>query len=167
MRSKVSMIAAIVAILAAGAGAAAADPPDAGVLVLGRSLGGVGLGMTVGQVEARWGHASRRCRSCPRPTLLFNSVPFRPEGAAVELAAGRVSAVYTLWAPAGWHTAEGVQVGESATEATAVYGPLGRVRCKGYYGLTIRSAHAVNVVYVVGTDVWGLGLLRRGANVCR
>jgi hypothetical protein len=123
--------------------------------------------MTVPQLERAWGRAYGRCRSCARPTLYFNLFAFRPEGAGVELSKGRVSAVFTLWGPAAWHTAEGVRIGESATEATATYGPLTRVECDGYYALTIGSRTAVNAIYVVGTDVWGLGLLRRGAPVCR
>lgn len=137
------------------------------MLVLGRSLGGVRLGMTVPQVERTWGRAYGRCRSCRRPTLYFNLFAFRPEGAGVELTKGRVGAVFTLWAPRAWRTAEGVQIGDSATTATATYGPLTRVQCRGYYALTLRSRRAVNAIYVVGTDVWGLGLLARGAPVCR
>jgi len=135
--------------------------------VLGTSLGGVTLGMTTAQVERTWGRAYGRCRSCARPTLLFNFFAFRPEGVGVELTRGRVSAAFTLWAPGAWQTAEGVQIGESATSVTAIYGPLSRVQCRGYYALTIRSRGAVNAIYVVGDDVWGLGLLGRRAPICR
>jgi hypothetical protein len=166
MRLRVSIIAAVLAMAAASA-SAAAGPPGAGELVLGTSLGGARLGMTVPQLEHAWGRAYGRCRSCSRPTLYFNLFAFRPEGAGVELTKGRVSAVFTLWAPGAWHTAEGVRVGESATAATATYGPLTRVACRGYYALTISSRSAVNAIYVVGTDVWGLGLLARGVPVCR
>ena len=162
-----SVIAAVAAIAAAAASPAPAGPPGAGELVLGRNLGGVRLGLTVPQLERAWGRAYGRCRSCKRPTLYFNLFAFRPEGAGVELRKGRVSAVFTLWGPGAWHTAEGVRVGESATAATATYGPLERVPCDGYYALTIGSRTAVNAIYVVGTDVWGLGLLRRGTPVCR
>ena len=78
-----------------------------------------------------------------------------------------MDAVFTLWAPGAWSTAEGVRIGESASTVTATYGPLERVQCRGYYGLTLRSRGAVNAIYVVGENVWGLGLLGRGAPVCR
>jgi hypothetical protein len=149
----------VAAVALVSTGAASAGPPGAGTLVLGTSLGGVKLGMTTAQVERTWGRAYGRCRSCARPTLLFNFFAFRPEGAGVELRRERVSAIFTLWAPGAWQTAEGVGIGESASTVTATYGPLTRVQCRGYYALTIRSRGAVNAIYVVGEDVWGLGLL--------
>ena len=38
-------------------------------------------------------------------TWYFNYRPFDQHGLAVELTDGRVSAVYTLWQPAGWRDA--------------------------------------------------------------
>src|SRR5687767_8268793 len=104
MTLRVSAIAAVMAIVLAAASTAAAGPPGAGVLVPGRSLGGLRLGMTLAQVEAAWGRAYGRCRSCARPTLFFNLYAHRPEGAGVELRRGRVSTVFTLWAPGAWQT---------------------------------------------------------------
>ena len=155
------------AIAAAPASSASAGPPGAGTLVLGTSLGGVRLGMTLDQLERTWGRAYGRCRGCARPTLYFNLFAFRPEGAGVELTRGRVSAVFTLWAPGAWRTAEGVEIGESAAGVTATYGPLKRTQCRGYYALTLPSRRAVNAIYVVGDEVWGFGLLARDSRVCR
>jgi hypothetical protein len=166
MRLRVSVIAATVAT-AALAGSATAGPPGAGTLVLGTSLGGVRLGMTLDQLERTWGLAYGRCRGCPRPTLYFNLFAFRPEGAGVELARDRVSAVFTLWAPGAWRTAEGVEIGENVAGVTATYGPLKRTQCRGYYALTLPSRRAVNAIYIVGDEVWGFGLLARDAAVCR
>ena len=70
---------AIVAATAAVAAPATAGPPGAGTLVLGTSLGGARLGMTVAQLEKTWGRAYGRCRGCARPTLYFNLFAFRPE----------------------------------------------------------------------------------------
>jgi hypothetical protein len=161
--------AAIVAAILIGltGGDARGSPPDAGVLVPGTSLGGVRLGWTLAHVEALWGRAYGRCRSCRRETLYFNRYAFRPEGAGVELDRGRVTAVFTLWAPAAWRTAEGLRIGEPSTRVEATYGPTPRARCSGYRALTIDAAAAQTVVYVVGGEVWGFGLLRRGAPVCR
>jgi len=160
------VIAATVAT-AAFAASATAGPPGAGTLVLGTSLGGVRLGMTLDQLEQTWGLAYGRCRGCARPTLYFNLFAFRPEGAGVELARDRVSAVFTLWAPGAWRTAEGVEIGENVAGVTATYGPLKRTQCRGYYALTLPSRRAVNAIYVVGDEVWGFGLLARDAPVCR
>jgi hypothetical protein len=164
---RVSTIAALLAIAGAVASSAPAGPPGAGTLVLGTSLGGVRLGMTLEQLARTWGRAYGRCRGCARPTLYFNLFAFRPEGAGVELRRGRVSAVFTLWAPGAWRTAEGVEIGENVAAVTATYGPLRRTQCRGYYALTLRSRGALNAVYVVGDEVWGFGLLARGAPVCR
>jgi hypothetical protein len=164
---RVSAIGAAAAIALAAATAATAGPPGAGVLVPGRTLGGLRLGMTLAQVEAAWGRAYGRCRSCMRPTLYFNLYAYRPEGAGVELRRGRVSAVFTLWAPGAWETSRGLRIGDSAAEATATYGPMARTACRGYHALTLTSRRAVTAVYVVGTEVWGFGLLARGTPVCR
>jgi hypothetical protein len=123
--------------------------------------------MTLSQVEAAWGRAYGRCRSCVRTTLYFNLYAHRPEGAGVELRRGRVFAVFTLWAPGAWETTRGLRIGDSAAEATATYGPLARTACRGYHALTLTSRRAVTAVYVVGTEVWGFGLLARGTPVCR
>src|SRR5262245_48979703 len=162
-------VSVIVATLATALVAATADagPPGAGVLVPGKSLGGVRLGMTVPQVEAVWGGAWGRCRGCARPTLYFNMYAFRPEGAGVELRRGRVSAVFTLWAPGAWETRNGLRIGDSEAQATAFFGPLPRTACRGYAALTLRSHRAVTAVYLVDGDVWGFGLLDRAAPVCR
>jgi hypothetical protein len=158
-----------VATLAAGllGGAAHASPPDAGVLVPGTSLGGVRLGWTLAQVEAVWGRAYGRCRSCRRETLYFNRYAFRPEGAGVELEQGRVTAVFTVWAPPAWRTDEGLRIGEPSRRVVATYGAKPDTRCAGYRALAIDTASAQSVVYVVRGEVWGFGLVRRGTPVCR
>jgi hypothetical protein len=163
---RVCVIVAVLATALAGA-TAQAGAPGAGVLVPGTSLGGVRLGMTVPQVEGVWGRAYGRCRSCVRPTLYFNMYAFRPEGAGVELRGSRVSAVFTLWAPGAWETKNGLRIGDSAAQATALFGPLPRRPCRGYEALTLRSRRAVTAVYLVDGDVWGFGLLDRAAPVCR
>jgi hypothetical protein len=165
--ARVSAIAATVAIALAAAAAAAAGPPGAGVLMPGTSLGGVRLGMTLGQVEAAWGRAYGRCRSCERPTLYFNMYAHQPEGAGVELRRGRVAAVFTLWGPRAWHTADGVRIGDGVASVTATYGPMRRTSCRGYYALTLDSRPGRTAVYVVDNEVWGFGLLARGVPVCR
>jgi hypothetical protein len=164
-RARSCSILAFAALLVAGP--AAAGPPGAGVLVPGQSLGGVRLGQTQAHVERTWGRAYGRCLSCTQPTLYFNLYAFRPEGAGVELRRNRVAAIFTLWAPGAWRTAQGLEIGDAASRATSIYGPLARTQCKGYYGLTLRSRRAVTVVYVVRTDVWGFGLLAPGVPVCR
>jgi len=147
--------------------AATAAPPEAGVLVAGRSLGGVKLGETAARVEAAWGTRHGLCRSCTIRTWYFNLVPFQPGGAGVELRRGRVDAVFTIWAPHAWHDLRGLRIGDAAADVTGAYGPLRRVDCGDYAALTLASRRAVTAFYLVGEKVWGFGLLSRRASVCR
>jgi hypothetical protein len=166
MRACPLVLAAAVALVVAAAGLAA--PPRAGVLEPGRSLGGVHLGWTAAQVAGVWGPTFGRCRDCAVETRYYNRVPFVPDGAAVELRAGRVTAVRTIWAPREWHTDRGVYVGEPERRVRTAHGRFRRHACSGYDGLVLPVAAAGrSVVYVVDGKVWGFGLLGRGAPVCR
>lgn len=165
MRRLALVTAVIVSVLPAAAGAA---PPEAGTLVPGDSLGGVELGMTLAQVEAVWGPRHGRCRSCTAPTWYFNRVPFRPEGAGVTLRDGRVSAVFTVWAPRGWHTVRGLYVGEREARIRSAHGAARRRPCGSTVAYELRAdGRFRSVVYVVGGKIWGFALLERGERVCR
>jgi hypothetical protein len=146
--------------------AAAAAPPRAGVLVPGRSLGGIAIGASPRSVLRTWGADFGICRNCRRQTWYFTYAAFQPQGAGVEFRAGRVSAVFTLWSPPGWR-ARGVTIGDPVSEITTVFGPLDRRDCSGYYALLLPEGRAVAVFYVVGEKVWGLGLSRAGSQPCR
>lgn len=163
---RASAIAAAAAALAATPAAAA--PPSPGVLVPGKTLGELALGATKARVESEWGLAYGVCRTCSPETWFFNYYAFRPQGAAVVFdAKGRAQALLTLWAPDGWRTAQGLRMDEPVASVTAVYGPLDRTECEGYYALTLPARRAVTAFYVWRERVWGFGLLRRGARVCR
>jgi hypothetical protein len=160
-------VVAVVAVVAAvAAGVSRAAPPDAGVFVPGRSLGGVTLGSSLDDVVAAWGRAYGRCRGCAAETLYFNRFAFRPEGAGVELRRGRVVAAFTLWAPAGWRTAQGLAIDEPELRLRSTYAPLQRTACRGYEAFTLPGSGARSAVYVVDGRVWGFGLLARGHAVC-
>jgi hypothetical protein len=150
------------------AGTAAAAPPKTGVLVPGRSLGGVSLGMTPAQVRAEWGSRHGVCRDCgARTTWYFNRERFHPQGTGVELRGGRVVAVFTLWKPPGWRTSAGLVLGEPEARITETYDALTRVECGGYAALTMRTSRAVTAFYVYEGRLWGFGLGRPDALVCR
>jgi hypothetical protein len=85
------------------AATAAAGLPKAGVLVPEQSLGGARLGESPRAVRAALGTFYGRCRGCPRRTWYFTYAPLDKHGLAVEFTGGRVSGLYTLWRPAGWH----------------------------------------------------------------
>lgn len=132
----------------------------------GQSLGGVRLGWTLTQVVGVWGRAYARCRGCARETVYFTRYAFRPQGAAVELTGGRVTAAFTMWAPPGWRTSAGLRMGDPVARIATLYGRPQRTRCRGADAYRLRDGRAQSVVYVVDERVWGLALLARGHPVC-
>jgi hypothetical protein len=149
----------------AGSGAAAALP-NPGVLVPGRSLGGVTLGMTKAQVRRAWGTRFGRCRACSDETWYFNYRPFEPQGAGIVFRRGRVVRVFTLWQPEGWRTTEAVLLGAPEGDVTDTYGALVRRRCVRYTALLMRAERAQTAFYVYDGELWGFGLTRPGASPC-
>jgi hypothetical protein len=148
------------------ASAAAAALPQTGVFVPGRSLGGVRLGETTSAVREALG-AHGVCIGCATTTWYFNYRPFNQRGLAVEFARSRVSAVYTLWQPAGWRASKGLELGVVEAQLTTSTGPLVNVVCPGYDARVADGPQARSVYYVVQGKLWGFGLLRTHANPCR
>jgi len=161
-----ALLVATVAALA-GASAAAAAPPRAGVLDPGRSLGGLQLGATQQQVKAAWGTSFGRCRKCSTPTWYYNYRPYKPRGAGVSFRGGRVEAIFTLWAPPGWRTPSGLRIGDPSSKISTLYGPLSRTPCGEYAALVLPMRGGVNVFYVSNRKLWGFGLLNFLVNPCR
>ena len=141
--------------------------PKSGALDPGRSLGGVRLGETAAATRAALGTFYGVCDGCARTTWYFTYRAFDQHGLAVELTAGRVSAVYTLWQPAGWHAPRGLQLGAAQGQITALAGTLLPIACSGYEALVRDSSTARTVYYVVDAKLWGFGLLRPSENPCR
>jgi hypothetical protein len=164
--ARAGAFAAAVLLLGLLPGSGRAAPPDAGVFLPGRSLGGISLGASRADVVAAWGRAFGRCRSCRRETLYFNRFAFRPEGAGVELRAGRVVAVFTLWSPRGWRTAQGLRLDEPLLRLEATYRPLHRLRCPGYEAFVLPGSGSRSVAYAVERRVWGFALIAGGRSVC-
>jgi hypothetical protein len=143
-----------------------AAPPDPARFELGKSLGGVRIGMTGGDVLKAWGARHGVCRSCPNRTWYFNYTPFTPQGAGVVFREGRVVHVFTVWRPSGWRTLEGLALGAPASEVSRIYGSLDRRACTGYYALLKPEKRAVSVFYVFRDKVWGFGLTLPNASPC-
>ena len=74
--------------------------------------------------------------------------------------------VFTLWAPPGWRTKEGLRIDEPLLRLEATYRPLRRTACRGYDAYVLPGSGARSVVYVLDDRVWGFALLRRGRPVC-
>lgn len=141
--------------------------PHAGVVLPGKSFGGLELGATPAQVRAAWGTRYGVCRRCKQRTWYFNETPFEPQGAGVEFRGGRAFAYFTLWQPPGWRTTEGLKVGEPEARVSAVYGVLARTSCGSYDTLRIRRAGVDTHVYIRQGTVYGFGLSRAAARPCR
>ena len=160
----------LVAVCAAAlviSGSAAAALPRQGVLVPGRSLGGVRLGEPAKQVRATLGTSFGVCRACAATTWYFTYRRFDRRGLAVELTGGRVSAVYTLWRPNGWTAPRGLRLGAIEAQITALAGATIPIVCSGYEARVSDDARARTVYYVVRGKLWGFGLLKPRANPCR
>jgi hypothetical protein len=155
------------AVLACATGSAAAAPPRDGVLVPGRSLGGVHLGDSAGTIRTRLGRDYGVCRGCATTTWYFTYRPFDRHGLAVELHGGRVSGVYTVWKPSGWSTSGGLRLGASELELPTLAGPLVPIVCSDYDARIVDGATTRTVYYVLRGRLWGFGLLRAHADPCR
>jgi hypothetical protein len=146
---------------------AAAAPPGAGVLVPGRSLGGIELGATKAAVERAWGRAYGVCRSCVRETWYFNYYAFQPAAIGVEFERGRVVALYTLYSPPGWRTPGGAVLGGRIDDVRAIHPAATRVQCVGYFALRLRRGGSHTVFYGLGDRLWAFALQRRDLPICR
>ncbi len=160
-------LAAAIALALALALPAAAAPPGAGVLVPGRSLGGLELGATKAEVERRWGRAYGVCRNCVRETWYFNYFAFQPRGAGVEWRDGRAVALFTIFQPLGWRTPKGLKLNDPTARITGMYGPLSALGCGSYSVLTLNAPSTTTAFYVLGDRLWAFGLSRPGIALCR
>ena len=162
-------IAAAVAVaLALSAPAAAVTrPPQAGVVIPGRSLGGLELGTTRAGVERIWGRAYGACKDCRHETRYYNYFAFQSKGVGVEFRAGKVAAIFTLNRPDGWHTNRGLELGDPESRVTSLYGALVRRQCGGYSVLVLPGDRASTSFYVLDDRLWAFGLSRPGLPLCR
>jgi hypothetical protein len=152
------------AVLAAALALAA--PPKHGVLVPGRSLGGLELGATKAEVTRAWGPRHGLCRGCSTTTWYFTYEPFDEHGAAVAFRGNRAVALYTLWSPPGWRTRDGLELGDPESALFPLYA-LARTICVGYEAWTQTRSGSVTSFYVYRDALWGFGLFRPGEAVCR
>ena len=170
MKRAVAILAlALACVPAAFAARSANQPklPSRGVLHPGLSLAGVHIGDTVATVKRTWGSNYKLCPDCKTPTWYFFYPTGEPLGAAVKFKAGRVVAVFTLGAPNGWHTAEGLLMGEQIGKASELYGSLGWKGCIGYGAMSMRHGNIVTSIYTTGEAVYGFAITALAEPVCQ
>ena len=173
-----SAISAALATLAVAlqVGQAAAGPATApthrpalplhGVLVPGKSLAGVYLGDDVDVVTRRLG-AFSRCSVCTRTTRLFQYENLL--GLALTFDRDRkLTAVFTLGAPQGWQTRQGLRLGAPSQAIAELYGAKVRATsCTGYIAWSMRSGDTVTSIYDDGQSVYGFALTRPAGAICQ
>ena len=139
--------------------------PTDGVFVPGKSLAGVALGDTTADVRAQWGSHYTVCEGCNPTTWFYFDSATSDAGVAVAFRQGQVTAVFTLGSPEGWHTTDGLRVGEIFATFNDPRGTT--TACSGYGAISTRSADAVTSILTQGQAVYGFALTRPSQPVCR
>ena len=141
--------------------------PLHGVLHLGDNLAGVRIGDTNARVQALWGTNYQLCTDCASPTWYYIYRSGEPLGAAVKFKRGKVVAAFTLGSPIGWHTAEGLLMGEEIDRAAELYPSLGWHPCIGYGAMSKRVGNTVTSIYTTGEAVYGFAITAPAEPVCQ
>jgi hypothetical protein len=142
--------------------------PTRGVVVPGKTIGGVALGMSKTQVKGRWGSGYTLCTSCGTiTTWLYEYRGGEPLGAAVRFnKADKVIAVFTLGSPAGWGL-KGVMIGDPVSNVYNLFGNTGSQNCIGYNALTVDIDGSVTSFYASSGVIYGYALTVRAESACQ
>jgi hypothetical protein len=166
--SRALLVAAVIAVCLSATATATAALPQPGTLVPGTSLAGIRLGEPAAGVQQTLGHKYGLCQGCAVKTWYFNYRPFDEHGLGIEFMHGRVSAIYTLWQPPGWHSQQGLQLGAVQAQVTQLAGTLIPVQCTGGYEALVTDARTVRTAYyIVDGKLWGFGLMPALESPCR
>ena len=170
-KALVALIVALVFVPIGQGGAAIHQTPGLplhGVLAPGVSLAGVHIGDTTAKVKSVWGKNYKLCPDCKGIYWYFIYTRGEPLGAAVKFSkAGRVVAVFTLGAPSGWRTSEGLGMGEQIDKVLRLYGQVGWHACIGYGAMSMRNRTTVTSIYTTGAAVYGFALTAPAEPVCQ
>jgi hypothetical protein len=189
MLRRVSLVTVVALALAlatqAASEAARSSVPSRGIFVVGQTLGGVGLGFTEAQVQARWGSSYTLCSFAayckPGTTTWFflSSRSGEPLGVGVRFVAGRAVAVFTLGAvgvapvgdsgpAANWKTAQGVKMLDDPSEIYSTY-PAATIQtnCIFYNALSMKTGNGVvSSFYLASGVIYGFALSAPGQPIC-
>jgi hypothetical protein len=137
------------------------------VLAPGVSLAGIHVGDTIAQVRQSWGSNYKVCGECTTTTWYYFYPTAEPLGAAVKFRAGKVVAAFTLGSPTGWHTREGLLMGDQLYNISQLYGSLVPRMCIGYGALSMRRGNTVTSIYTTGGSVYGFAITAPAEPVCQ
>jgi len=164
---------------------AARTVPQHGVFVVGKTLGGVGLGYTQRQVTQRWGQSYTVCTS-PQPLcsptepvwiFIAPSSGDEPMGAGVRLRNGKTTAVFTIGTPGvnslsagglgGWKTSEGLHTFDPISSINSLY-PAATIQtaCILYGALSMRQGGVTSSFYTSSGTVYGFALSKPNEPIC-
>ncbi len=138
--------------------------PVNGILVRGKSLGGVKLGESAADVRALWGSDYTVLPGQPT-TWLYMSPTGDPFGAGVSFRHRQVTAVFTLGG-IKWRTNDGLRVGQLLSSFNAFGPSTTQTACNGYGAVSSRSAGTVTSILMSGESVYGFALTRPSEPVC-
>jgi hypothetical protein len=139
--------------------------PVNGILVPGKSLGGVRLGDPAAKVQMLWGRDYTVLSDRPT-TWLYMSPTGDPFGAAVSFRHRVVTAVFTIGGTGGWHTSNGLRVGQTLASFNDPSPSSTSTACIGYGAVSTRSGSAVTSILTNGQAVYGFALTRPFEPVC-
>jgi hypothetical protein len=137
--------------------------PVNGVLVPGKSLGGIRLGDSGGKVLTLWGRNFTMLPGQPM-TWLYMSPTGDPYGAGVSFRNGKVTAIFTLGGITGWRRSDGLRVGQIFTKFNDPNGST--TACVGYGATSTRNGDSVTSILTNGQSIYGFALTRPSEPVC-
>jgi hypothetical protein len=148
--------------------------PTRGIFFPGLKLAGVGLGLTPTKVTSILGKNYYICTPansadlCREPVWLFQYTRGEPLGVAVKFHNGKVVAVFTLGAIAGWKTNGGLKMGDPVSTIYSVY-PAAAIytKCIGFEALSMRTAKSTSSFYTASGVVYGFALTAATEKVCQ
>lgn len=139
--------------------------PVNGILVRGKSLGGVRLGDPAAKVQMLWGRDYTTLPGQPT-TWLYWSPTGDPFGAAVSFRHRVVTAIFTVGGIEGWRTSDGLRVGQLLARFNDPGPSTTQTACIGYGAVSTRSGSAVTSILMTGQSVYGFALTRPSEPVC-
>ncbi len=139
--------------------------PVRGIVVPGKSIGGISLGETPAAVQAHWGKRYTVCSYCKDVTWFYVYQTGDPLGAGVKFVNNRVVAVFTLGSPAGWGE-KGLMMGDPIGNVYSTYAQTGDKQCIGYEALTVREGPSTTSFYSASGVVYGYALTAASEPPC-
>lgn len=160
-----ALVVSVVVAFGSHSSSHAASFPVRGVVVPGKSIAGIQLGMTTAGVQSHWGAHYVKCTYCKDQTWFYEYAHGEPLGAAVRFEKGKVVAVFTLGSPAGWGV-KGAMMGDPISNVYSLFGNTADQQCIGYTALVIREGTSTMAFYSASGVVYGYALSVPSLPIC-